>query len=145
MIDALRIGWTQAEVARRRRTYRLLLGAVLLLHAALGIVGLAWPGLLFKPPVVPGHLVTDWVRLGGLLLVAMTLFYLPGWIEPLRYRGQNLVGVVTLVALALLLLCLGRTWIAIGLAELLLAGLLALSYGRLTRAELMSLPGPAAS
>lgn len=51
---------------------------------------------------------------------------------------------MTFAALALLLLSLGRTWLAFGLTELLLAGLLALSYGRLTRAELMSLPGPAA-
>jgi hypothetical protein len=139
--DALRIGWTRAEVEKHRRTYRALLGAVLLLHAAIGLAALLWPLLLMKQPIVPSHVVTDWIRLGGFLLIAMTLFYLPGWIEPLRYRLQNLLGFATLAALGVLLLCLGKAWLIFGLAELAMAGLLALSYNRLARTELMSLPG----
>ena len=141
MIDALHIGWTQAEVVRHRRTYRILLGVVLAVHVVVGLAALLFPLLLAKPTIVPSHVVTDWIRLGGLLLFALTLFYMPGWIEPLRYRGQNLTGVAVLGALGLLLLCLG--WIAVGLIELVAAALLGVTYNRLAKAELMSLPGSA--
>ena len=141
MSDALRIGWTEADVARRRRAYRLVLGAVLLLHAAIALVALFCPLVLVTQAVVPSHVVTDWVRIGGLLLLALTLFYAAGWLDPLVSRGPNVIGVAALAGAGVLLLVLGGRFLGYGLAELLLAGLLGVLYWRLMRSKLMSLPG----
>lgn len=140
MTDALSIGWTRAQAATRRGVYRRLLGLNLVLQTAIGLVAVAAPVWLSRIADLPGPPPVGWVRLWGAMLLIMVILYLPGWIAPVHSRWPNVVGIVARVGLAAIYCYLGNGLRWFALYELLFAVLLAWSYSRLLRAELMSQP-----
>jgi hypothetical protein len=138
--NTLRIGWTRAQSDSRRGTYRRLLGFNLLLQAAIGLAALAAPVWVAQTLGLPEPLPAGWVRIAGLLLLVVTVLYLPGWIEPVHARWPNMVGIAARAGTALLYLLLGSGFLWLAAFDALFAVLLAVSYTRLLRAELMSLP-----
>jgi hypothetical protein len=140
MTDALSVGWTQAQAATRRAGYRRLLGLNLILQAALGLLAIAVPVWLAQTVGLGTPPSAGWVRLWGVMLLILAVLYVPGFMEPVHARWPNLVGVVARFVLAAVYAWLGRGFRWLALYELLFAVLLAWSYGRLMRAELMSRP-----
>jgi hypothetical protein len=140
MTDALRIGWTRSEADSRRRTYRALLLAVLIVQVLAGLVALIWPACVsdwFAVPSLPPH---AWLRALGLLMVFAAAFCVPGWANPAFARYPNAVGIAEHFAFAILYLCLGGNFLAVAAYELIVAVALAVTYQRLLAAELMSRP-----
>jgi hypothetical protein len=140
MTDALRIGWTQAVAASRRRTYRGLLLAVLIVQAAAGLVALIWPLCLSRWLSLPAPSPDGWLRVVGVMLLVTAVLYVPGYINPVFARFPNVVGIVSRFGLAILYLCLGGNFRWLALYELIVALALGLTYKRLLGAELMSRP-----
>src|SRR5262245_61046902 len=140
MTDALTIGWTQAQAERRRTTYRRLLALNLILQTALGLVAIIVPVWLARAADLPGPPPAGWIRLWGVMLLIMVLLYVPGWIQPVFVRWPNVVGILARFALALVYVCLGQGLRWFALYEVLFALVLAWSYGRLLRDELMAQP-----
>jgi hypothetical protein len=140
MTDALSIGWTRAQAATRRTVYRRLLGLNLILQTALGLIAVAAPVWLAQKAHLPDLPSPGWVRLWGAMLLIMAVLYLPGWIEPIHVRWPNLVGIVARLVLAAAYFNVGHGFRWFSLYELAFAIVLAMSYGRLLRAELMSRP-----
>jgi hypothetical protein len=138
--DALTIGWTQAQVATQRTTYRRLLGFTLIVQAMLGLIALIVPVWLARSAELPGPPPAGWVQLWGVMLLITASLYLPGWIEPLHVRWPNIVGIVARFALAIAYLSLDRGLRWFALYELIFAVALAWSYRGLLRADLMSRP-----
>ncbi len=140
MTDALSVGWTQAQAATRRASYRRLLGLNLILQAALGLAAIAVPACLAQTVDLGTPPSAGWVRLWGVMLLILAVLYVPGFMEPVHARWPNVVGVVARFVLAAVYAWLGRGFRWLALYELLFAVLLAWSYGRLMQAELMSRP-----
>ena len=140
MTDALSVGWTQAQAAARRASYRRVLGLNLILQAALGLAAVAVPACLAQIVDLGTPPSAGWVRLWGVMLLILAVLYVPGFMEPVHARWPNVVGVVARFVLAAVYAWLGRGFRWLALYELLFAVLLAWSYGRLMRAELMSRP-----
>ena len=140
MTDALSIGWTRAQAATRRTVYRRLLGFNLIVQTALGLLAVAVPVWLAHKANLPGLPSPGWVRLWGAVLLITAMLYLPGWIEPLHARRPNIVGIVARFVLAAVYFHLGQGFRWFGLYELAFAVVLAWSYSRFLRAELMSRP-----
>jgi hypothetical protein len=140
MTDALRIGWTQAEAASRRRTYRGLLLAVLVVQAAAGIVALFWPLCVSRWLSFPVPSPDGWLRVVGAMLLITAVLYIPGYINPMFARFPNVVGIVSRFGLAILYFCLGGNFRWLAAYELIAALALGQTYQRLIRAELMSRP-----
>lgn len=140
MDQTLMIGWTQAQAADRRASYRRMLGLVLALDVLLGIAALIGPVTLSRVLGLPEPFPVGWVRAwGGLLLLAVALL-LPGWLNPLRARLPNLVQLPGRMLLGLLFLLLGGGFAVLGVLEIAFALLLAWGYYGLFRAEVMSRP-----
>lgn len=140
MTDALTIGWTRAQAERRRSVYRRLLGLNLILMAVLGLIAIAVPVWLAKTADLPGPPPAGWLRLWGVMLLIMAVLYVPGWIQPVFVRWPNVIGILARFALALAYVCLGQGFRWFALYEVLFAAVLAWSYGRLLRDELMAEP-----
>jgi hypothetical protein len=140
MTDAFTIGWTQAQTATRRTTYRRLLGLDLIVTTVLGLVAIVLPACVSNfadLPVPPSH---GLIRLGGTMLLILAALYLPGFIEPVVVRAPNVIGILARFALTLAAFYVGRGFVWFALYELLFGVLLAWSYRGLLRAELMSHP-----
>jgi hypothetical protein len=140
MTDALSIGWTRAQAATQHTIYRRLLGFALIVQILFGLVALVLPVWLTRAADLPGTPSAGWVRLWGVMLLITAVLYLPGWIQPVYSRWPNVVGIVARFVLAVTYFWLGRGLRWFGLYELVLALLLAWSYAKLVRAELMSRP-----
>lgn len=140
MTDALRIGWTQAEAASRRRTYRCLLLVVLIIQAVAGLLALIWPGHLSQWLSLPVPSPDGWLRAVGLMLLVTAVLYVPGYINPVFARFPNVVGIAARFGLAILYLCLDGNFRWLAAYELIVAIALGVTYQRLIGAELMSRP-----
>jgi hypothetical protein len=140
MTDALRIGWTQAEAASRRRTYRCLLLIVLIVQAVAAVLALAAPVWLAQSLHLPEPFPDAWLRIVGAFLLITTLLYVPGYINPVFARFPNVVGIAARFGLAILYLCLGGNFRWLAAYELIVALALGVTYQRLIGAELMSRP-----
>jgi hypothetical protein len=140
MTDALRIGWTQAEAASRRHTYRCLLLIVLIVQVVAGLLALIWPLHLSDWLSLPTPFPESWLRVVGAMLLITAMLYAPGYINPVFVRFPNVVGIVARFGLAILYLCLGGNFRWLALYELIAAVALGVTYQRLIGAELMSRP-----
>ena len=140
MTDALTIGWTQAQAATARTTYRRLLGFNLIVQVLVGLIAIVVPMWLARRANLPGPTSVGWMRLWGAMLLTTASLYLPGCIEPVHVRWPNLVGIVGRFLLALAYIHLGQGFFWFAAYELVFAVALAWSYSRLLRAELMSHP-----
>ena len=140
MTDALTIGWTQAQAATARTTYRRLLGFNLIVQVLVGLIAIVAPMWLARRANLPGPTSAGWMRLWGAMLLITASLYLPGFIEPVHVRWPNLVGIVGRFLLALAYIHLGQGFWWFAAYELVFAIALAWSYSRLLRAELMSHP-----
>jgi hypothetical protein len=140
MTDALTIGWTQAQAATARTTYRRLLGFNLIVQVLVGLIAIVVPMWLARRANLPGPTSAGWMRLWGAMLLITASLYLPGCIEPVHVRWPNLVGIVGRFLLALAYIHLGQGFWWFAAYELVFAIALAWSYSRLLRAELMSHP-----
>jgi hypothetical protein len=140
MTDALRIGWTQAEASSRRRTYRCLLLAVLIVQALAGVLALIWPACVSDWLGVPSLPPNAWLRALGMLMIFTAVLCVPGYINPVFARYPNVVGIMEHAAFVILYLCLGGGFLLIAAYELIAAVALAVTYQRLIGAELMSRP-----
>jgi hypothetical protein len=140
MTDALTIGWTQAQAATARTTYRRLLGFNLIVQVLVGLIAIVVSMWLARRANLPGPTSVGWMRLWGAMLLITASLYLPGCIEPVHVRWPNLVGIVGRFLLALAYIHLGQGFFWFAAYELVFAVALAWSYSRLLRAELMSHP-----
>ena len=140
MTDALTIGWTRAQAERRRTVYRRLLALNLILQVVLGLVAIVVPAWLAKTAHLPGPPPDGWIRLWGVMLLITATLYVPGYIQPVFVRWPNVIGILARFALALVYVCLGEGFRWFALYEVLFAAVLAWSYGRLLRDELMAEP-----
>ena len=140
MTDALRVGWTRSEADNRRRTYRGLLLAVLIVQAVAGLLALIWPVQLSEWLSLPVPSPDGWLRAFGFMLLVAATLYVPGYIDPLYRRAPNLVGILSRVGLAVLFFCLGGNFRWLALYEVVAALALGVSYQRLMLTELMTRP-----
>lgn len=140
MTDALTIGWTRAQADRRRTTYRRLLALNLILMTVLALAALIVPAWLARVADLPGPPPPGAMRLWGVMLLIMVLLYVPGWVQPAYARWPNVVGILARFALAIAYVFLGQGFRWLALYEVLFALVLAVTYGRLLRDELMAEP-----
>ena len=63
MTDALTIGWTQAQAATARTTYRRLLGFNLIVQVLVGLIAIVVPMWLARRANLPGPTSVGWMRL----------------------------------------------------------------------------------
>ena len=140
MTDALTIGWTQAQAATARTTYRRLLGFTLIVQVLVGLIAIVVPIWLARRANLLGPTSAGWIRLWGAMLFITASLCLPGCIEPVHVRWPNIVCIVGRFLLALAYIHLGQGFWWFAAYELVFAIALAWSYSRLLRAELMSHP-----
>jgi len=138
--DEFRLGWTQAQAATHRRTYRRLLLAVLLVQVAAGAVALFAPLCVTSFLHLPEPMPDAYLRIAGLLLLTKVVLSLPGYMEPVFARWPNVTIILSHFVAAILLFCLGGNFRWIAAYALLVALVLFWAYKRLLGAELMSRP-----
>ncbi len=142
MVDTntLKISWTRAEANRRRALFRSVFGAVLVAETVLALLLVVCPAWSAGLSAWPAVGVTPWVRVAGVMWIAITLFQVPAWFEPVYQRWPNIVGLPWRFLLAAVCAGLGGfVWI-LAAAELAAAIDLSLLYWNLLRAELQCRP-----
>lgn len=145
MDQTLSLGWTQAEARSRKDTYKRVLVVSLIVQAVIALLAILFPGTLSHLLGLPSATPSGWLRAWGAMLLLVTLLYLPGYIDPVRVRWPNVIGILGRVGTALLFLLLGlgtglRGFLWLALIDGAFATALVVTYFRLFRAELMSRP-----
>jgi hypothetical protein len=134
-----RLDFTRAQATHCRSVYRGLLGVQLVLQLVLGIALLVAP-FCFSGIIPVSSSTAGFVRIWGLMLVLLAIFYGCGWFDPIYTRWPNVIGIAgrCITAFFYLLLCGGFLWFALFDGAFALA--LAWAYPRTIRAELMTRP-----
>lgn len=140
MDETLLLGHTQNVARAAKEQYRLLLGVVLIVEAAAGAALLVWPGAVARLLQAPETAGYGWMRIAGLLWLVLTLLLFTGRGEPSRSKITNLIGLVSRVALGVLLMVLAGRLLWAGVAEIVAALGLAQLYYRYFQAEVTSRP-----
>lgn len=145
MDQTLSLGWTQAEARSRKDTYKRVLVVSLIVQAVIALLAILLPATLAHLIGLAAPHPSGWMRAWGAMLLLVTLLYLPGYIDPVRVRWPNVVGIIgragTAMLFLLLALCTGlRGFIWLALIDGAFAAALVVTYFRLFRAELMSRP-----
>lgn len=147
MDQTLNLGWTQARTHSLERRYRQVLGFNLLLLVLVGLWAILAPASLAQAARLPLEETMPMFRAWGGMVLLAVLLYLPGWLQPLRIRWPNVVGILGRFGMGTLFLLMalfggaalrGLLWFA--LFDLIFAAALAILYFRLAEAELMSRP-----
>lgn len=145
MDQTLSLGWTQAEARSRKAAYKRVLAANLVLHVAIALFAILFPAALSHLVGLPASYPSGWMRAWGGMLLLTTALYLPGYVDPVRERWPNVIGIVGRAGMALLFLLIalcaglrGFLWFAV--FDGAFAAALVVTYFRLFRAELMSRP-----
>jgi hypothetical protein len=135
-----RVESTRVEAARRRATYRSILGCNLVLQFALGILMLAAPLWFCRSLGLVPASAEDLVRIWGVTLLLLVALYAAGWFDPIYTRWPNMVGIVGRYATAFLYLFLRGRFLWLALFDGVFAAALTWAYSQAIRAELMSRP-----
>lgn len=140
MDQTLSIGWTRAEAAARRTTFRRVLGVNLVLQVVIGVAAVVAPRCVSGFLGLGDPFPVGWVRAWGWMLLAASALYAPGWRDPVRSRWPNLVGILGRYGIGLLFLTMGGGFLWFAAFDLAFAVALSLLYLNLLKAELMSRP-----
>lgn len=138
MTDELSLSWTRRRAAEHQGRYQRVLAASLIAYAAASLAAILAPGALSD--LIGLAAPTAWLRVWGTFLLITAILYVPGYLEPVRSRWCNVVGIGARFALALLYCILGGGFLWIGLVEVAFGLALAITYFNLFRSELMSRP-----
>lgn len=140
MDQTLSLGWMQAQARSRRVTYQRALALNLILHVVVALFAIISPATLSDLIGLPDPIPSGWLRAwAGMLLLVSTL-YIPGLVDPVRWRWGNIIGIVGRVLTAVLYLFLGGPFLVFALFDAAFALLLGVLYLNLFEAELMSRP-----
>jgi hypothetical protein len=140
MTDALRLGWSVAEADNRRRVYRRVLLAVLIVQGLAGVAALFFPACVSDWLGLPAVPPEGWLRAVGAFLLITAVLYVPGYINPAFARYPNVVCIASRFGLAVLYACLGGPFRWLALYEAAAGIALGMTYQRFIGAELMSRP-----
>jgi hypothetical protein len=140
MADALTIGWTQAQTRSSLTLYRRVLGLNLILHLAIGLACLFLPYWVSRTFGLPAPIPTGWVRGWGATLILVTALYVPGFLDPVRHRAPNFIGVLGRLWMAIVWTFCGGGFLWFALFDFAFFLILAALYLRLMRNVLMSHP-----
>jgi hypothetical protein len=138
--DSFRAESTRAEAARRRATYRGILGCNLALQFALGILMLAAPLWFCRALGLMPSSAADLVRIWGVMLLLLVALYAAGWFDPIYTRWPNIVGIAGRYATAIVYLLLRGRFLWLALFDGVFAAALTWAYSQAIRAEVMSRP-----
>ena len=140
MDQTLSLGWMQAQARSRRVTYERVLALNLILYVVLALFAIISPATLSELIGSPDPLSSGWLRAWAGMLLLVTALYIPGLIDPVRWRWGNIVGIAGRFVMAVLYLFLGDPFLVFALFDAAFALLLGVLYFNLFEAELMSRP-----
>ncbi|WP_299441385.1 hypothetical protein [uncultured Rhodospira sp.] len=141
MTDSLSIGWTRAQADNAYKTHRRLLAVNLVLQSVAAVSVLITPAWLLG---ILGLTVTAeveaWARVWAMMVLIVSAFQIPGWLNPVYNRLPHVIGVLARAALAILFLILGGGFVWMALFDGGFAVALYVTYRRLVIAELQTRP-----
>jgi hypothetical protein len=140
MDQTLSLGWMQAQARSRRVTYQRALALSLILYVVLSLFAIISPATLSELIGLPDPIPSGWLRAWAGILLLVAALYIPGLLDPVRWRWGNVVGIVGRFVMAVLYLFLGGPFLLLALFEAAFALLLSVLYLNLFKAELMSRP-----
>src|SRR3954469_14087527 len=110
MDQTLSLGWMEAQAQKRRSVYRNALGLNLLLQVAIGLFALLAGGTLAQMMGLNPATDTQLLRAWGALLILISVLQVPGYVDPVRFRWSNVIGIPGRFATAMLYLLLGKSF-----------------------------------
>lgn len=141
MTDETLLRGFMTEAARNAKgAYQTVLGAVLLIEAAVGIALLAAPLSVSRLLGLADDTATVWPRFAGLLLLLLVIHMQAGRAMPAAAKLLSLAGFVGRTVLGLFLISLWGRFAIAGVLWLAAAIVLATYYFRYFQAEVMNRP-----
>jgi hypothetical protein len=140
MSDTLTVGWTDADAARKLRSFRRAYLATLIVEALLGLAVVFAPRLGGR---LTGLDLPDWdpaLTLWAATLVALAAVQLPAWYRPVRLRFVVAGAVAGQFWMALVLLALGAPFLRLALVHAVFGVGLAVLFHRALIAHLQAHP-----
>jgi hypothetical protein len=140
MNEAQTLSHTNAQVATRLRTYKLLFGISIVIDAVIGLYAVIDPVGLARLLALPDLDSDVWARIWGATLTGLQLVYLPGLHNPLFYRWPNWSSIGIKLFMAIVLGFAGAHFQPLAAWELVWSAILFLTYYQLTLSDLRGHP-----
>ena len=131
---------TVADATSRLSVYKRVLTVSIVLNLIVGVFILCWPGAYTALLNMPDAYPATWPRHWGAQLIAINLLYLPGLWFPIKHRYPNILGILIRLLFAIFFFTQGGGFIWMGLYDGFFGLLLAWTYWRAWRADLMAKP-----
>lgn len=138
--EALLRGFMTEAARNAKSAYQTVLGAVLLIEAAVGIALLAAPLGVSRLLGLADDTGTIWTRFSGLVLLLLVIHMLIGHSMPAAAKLLSLAGFVARTILGVFLIALWGRFAIAGVLWLAAAIVLATFYFRYFQAEVMNRP-----
>lgn len=123
-----------AEVGKRLRIYRWVLGFNMSLHIIVGLACLFFPYFVAWFYGLPDPIPDGWTRGWGATLILVTALYVPGLLDPLGCRAPNWIGIGGRIWMASVWVFAGGRYLQFAAFDFGFAALLGFLYWRLVRA-----------
>jgi hypothetical protein len=135
MTEVYSLSWTAGQAAARLRTYRILFGISIATNVVVCLMALLIPyrfaHLLGQPDPFPD----GWPRVWGATLLGLHLVYVPGLLQPLRYRWPNWASIVIKFWMVIVFLFQGWLFLPFAVWDFAWGVVLLVAYYRLTLAD----------
>jgi hypothetical protein len=120
--------------SRSVAVYRTAMGISIALNILVGIFILLLPDTYASVLGQPRPSPETWPRHWGAQLIAINLLYLPGFMDPIRARFVNYLGIVIRLSFALFFFTQGRGFVTMGIYDGVFGVVLLATYLRVQRA-----------
>jgi len=140
MSDGLSLSWSTAAAEKERDSYRLVIGILMILDAAMGLALVLSPAGVMRLLAVGDPASTEWARIAGLLALIVVAFLFTGRQHPNRAKLVNMIGIVSRFLFGVALVLIGGRLLWLGLFEAVAALVMFRYYYRFFAALVMSRP-----
>jgi hypothetical protein len=138
--ETLHRGFMADAAQSAQASYQTMLGAVLLVEAAVAVALLVSPLGVSRLMGLGDDAGTVWPRVAGLLLLLLVIHMLVGRAMPAAAKAPNIIGFVARALFGVFLIALFSRFTIIGAVWLVAAIVLAFFYFRYFQAEVMNRP-----
>ena len=140
MSDGLALSWSTEMAERERGNYRLVIGVLLILDAAMALALVLAPAGAIRLLAVGDPASAAWARIAGLLALIVVAMLWTGRRHPNRAKLVNVIGIVTRFLFGVALILIGGRLLWLGLFEAVAALVMFRFYYRFFAALVMARP-----
>mgnify|MGYP006260474099 FL=1 len=118
MTDTLSIGWTRSDADRKISAFKRAFGFITAVQLIVAFIYLLWPTLALNTVGLDPATGNEWSSVWAATLILVTLYQIPGLLDPVRNRFTVVMAVFARVWMSVTFLILGGSYYYLSLIHI---------------------------